>query len=343
MTHKLLTTTALIALLTSTAVADNHTILSTDLNADSATKTTIETDGTSVDATTDVDVNAQVGVEAEKSDTETDATMKAKEVVTDAATKPSNAVASSTKSMDKVAVSMSGEAVLASNLIGKKVYGSATTDAEVYGDVNDIVMDANGNAEWVIVGVGGFLGLGEKEVALSIEQIDWVDRDGERVVITNATKAELEAAANLDRDALVNNEEFKDNEFSWTDEGKKRIDDMKNWDWEHAQLKTVAYADVSAGTLLGARVTGPDREDVGEIGDVLLSSENEVTAYIVDVGGFLGLGEKPVALSTNRIHIYQNAEGDLSVRSDFTKEELENSQVYVEAEYKEDPEKFILQ
>lgn len=68
-----------------------------------------------------------------------------------------------------------------------------------------------------------------------------------------------------------------------------------DWNWEADDMEIVANAELSSEQLIGTRVYGPGLEDVGEISDVLLTQDGQVTAYIVDVGGFLGLGEKPVA------------------------------------------------
>ncbi|GLQ15938.1 PRC-barrel domain-containing protein [Maritalea porphyrae] len=335
MKKNLLTTTALFALLTSSAIADNNTV-STDLN--SSTQTDVEVSSDNTNASSNLDVETSVSSEVETPSIATDSNGDAKidnAVVTSSV---SAAMASSTETK----LTMSGQAVLASNLLGKKVYTSADADAKSVGDINDVVMDQNGNAEWVIVGVGGFLGMGEKEVALSIEQVDWVERDGERVVITNMTKAQLEAAAEFNRDALNDDDKYQPFQFSWTEEGKKRLDVLKSWDWEHSNMMQVAYEDLSADALIGTRVKDPNNDDIGEIGDVLLTEKGEVTAYIVDVGGFLGLGEKPVALSNSRIHIYQDADANLMVRSDFTKAELENSTTYDAEAYKADPDAYII-
>lgn len=48
--------------------------------------------------------------------------------------------------------------------------------------------------------------------------------------------------------------------------------------------------------LRGARVYGANNENVGDIRDILLERDGRVAALIVGVGGFLGIGEKSVAL-----------------------------------------------
>jgi sporulation protein YlmC with PRC-barrel domain len=58
----------------------------------------------------------------------------------------------------------------ASKLVGVNIYG---TDNAKIGDVNDVLLDQNGNAEAVVIGVGGFLGIGEKDVAVPFKAVEW--------------------------------------------------------------------------------------------------------------------------------------------------------------------------
>jgi hypothetical protein len=48
--------------------------------------------------------------------------------------------------------------------------------------------------------------------------------------------------------------------------------------------------------LRGTRVYGAKNENIGEINDVLISRSGQVAAVIIGVGGFLGIGEKDVAV-----------------------------------------------
>lgn len=52
---------------------------------------------------------------------------------------------------------------LTSQIVGRYVHSKS---GEKVGDVNDLVVDASGRVTGVVVGVGGFLGVGEKNVAL---------------------------------------------------------------------------------------------------------------------------------------------------------------------------------
>jgi len=59
-----------------------------------------------------------------------------------------------------------------SKLIGVDVYNEAN---EKLGDIAELIIGKNGNVEQVILGVGGFLGIGEKNVAVSFDKLKWVN------------------------------------------------------------------------------------------------------------------------------------------------------------------------
>jgi PRC-barrel domain protein len=59
----------------------------------------------------------------------------------------------------------------ASKLVGVHVHG--TDDARV-GDIREVLIDRGGGVEAVVIGVGGFLGIGEKDVAVPFKALDWV-------------------------------------------------------------------------------------------------------------------------------------------------------------------------
>jgi len=57
--------------------------------------------------------------------------------------------------------------------------GVYSADGESIGSVEDILMTADGQIVALSAEVGGFLGIGEREIVLDIDQLAW---DGERVV-----------------------------------------------------------------------------------------------------------------------------------------------------------------
>ncbi len=58
----------------------------------------------------------------------------------------------------------------ASKLMGVDIYGP---DNEKVGDVTEVLIDKSGRITGVTVGVGGFLGIGTKDVAVKFEEINW--------------------------------------------------------------------------------------------------------------------------------------------------------------------------
>ncbi|MCC0029336.1 MAG: PRC-barrel domain-containing protein [Brucellaceae bacterium] len=281
--------------------------------------------------------------------------------------------------------------ILASNLIGQSVYASASSDAERVGEVNDVLLSQNGNAEAVVIGVGGFLGIGEKDVAIDFERLSWVERDGDRWLTAELTKEELDQAPAFNRaDIMERHDQAADTTMKSgtdmaatdqpTDDAAAKQDmaatekpaddaavkqDMAESTTEDATSQEVAKADepvtdnertasvrdgmvavesgtISAENLLGARVYGTDNEDLGEVGDVLVTAEGDLDAYVIDVGGFLGLGEKPVALDGRDIEIMRDQSGFLYVYTDFTEEQLKNQPAYSEDAYETDRDGVVL-
>jgi sporulation protein YlmC with PRC-barrel domain len=83
--------------------------------------------------------------------------------------------------------------LLAEDLMGTGVFGP---DGEEVGQVEDLILGEQDKVTGVVVGVGGFLGIGKKEVALSWDQARFVENaeTGAKSIMISLTKAELEAA-----------------------------------------------------------------------------------------------------------------------------------------------------
>jgi sporulation protein YlmC with PRC-barrel domain len=313
-----------------------------------------------------------------------------------------------------------GDAALASNLIGETVYTSEAADAEQIGDINDLVVGDDGTIEAVVIGVGGFLGVGEKNVAVSFDKIRWTEgENGTQFVVFEASKESLQNAPEFkaeEETAMAPSEEAASSEepaMAPTDEtamapsagsaegesavivpeGEVSTDQSatapsadvtdesaetaaaeqptedsaetaaapaeepvdQSTETETAMAPTDQPADaaatdqppteglsvvesgsVSAEQLLGATVYSSDQQNIGEVGDVRLAAGGgEVDAMIVDVGGFLGIGEKPVAIGFEDLEIRKDQGDAFYVYTDFTREELEAAPGYDEATYDE--------
>jgi sporulation protein YlmC with PRC-barrel domain len=60
----------------------------------------------------------------------------------------------------------------ASKLIGLNVYNEGN---EKLGDINELIVDKQGNIKAVVIGVGGFLGMGEHDIAVSMDKLKFVE------------------------------------------------------------------------------------------------------------------------------------------------------------------------
>jgi sporulation protein YlmC with PRC-barrel domain len=81
---------------------------------------------------------------------------------------------------------------LATELIGASVVNA---NNETIGDVNDLVTDQGGKIIGVLLGAGGFLGIGEKDVAVRFEDLKIArDEDNDINIMTNLTKEQLASA-----------------------------------------------------------------------------------------------------------------------------------------------------
>jgi hypothetical protein len=78
------------------------------------------------------------------------------------------------------------------NLIGTKVGGP---DNATVGSVNDLLMEKNGNVLAAVIGVGGFLGIGSKNVAVPFKSLELTrDSDGTDKIAMRFSKEELQQA-----------------------------------------------------------------------------------------------------------------------------------------------------
>ncbi|MDH2328070.1 PRC-barrel domain-containing protein [Cereibacter sp. SYSU M97828] len=86
---------------------------------------------------------------------------------------------------------------------------------------------------------------------------------------------------------------------------------------------TLATGDKSAETFIGKRLyvsevevdanaemteVDQDWDDVGEISDLVIGEDGQVKAVLTDIGGFLGLGEKTVAISMDELAVIRDGD-----------------------------------
>lgn len=96
------------------------------------------------------------------------------------------------KPVDGQITMQSESTILAEDLLGAPVFNGGD---EKVGDISDLIISLDGGVEGVVIGVGGFLGMGQKDVAVQMAMLDVSETEsGAPRLVTTATKADLEAA-----------------------------------------------------------------------------------------------------------------------------------------------------
>lgn len=251
--------------------------------------------------------------------------------------------------------------VHASDLIGARLYASeAMVDADAYdgvqqdwndiGEVNDVIISRDGAVEAVLVDIGGFLGIGERQTAVDMSALRFVadsataDAEDDWFIVVNADRATLEAAPEwtmpmMDGAADQTAMEEPLAEIATTAETATPAEDVTMAETDTAATDrepmardgytAVTAADLTADGLLGANVYDVNDKDVGTISDLVMTDDGQVSAAIIDVGGFLGMGEKPVEIMIDNVDILRPTEGgDVRVYLSQTEEDLEAMPAY---------------
>lgn len=91
-----------------------------------------------------------------------------------------------------------------------------------------------------------------------------------------------------------------------------------------AQFLTAQAADdLSANQIIGHDVQTPNGDNVGDINNLILKQSGRVEAAIIGVGGFLGIGQKNVAVPFEKIQVSQDAQtGKMKLTTSLTKDDL---------------------
>uniref|UniRef100_UPI0026163B14 PRC-barrel domain-containing protein n=1 Tax=uncultured Jannaschia sp. TaxID=293347 RepID=UPI0026163B14 len=92
---------------------------------------------------------------------------------------------------------------------------------------------------------------------------------------------------------------------------------------EREGYTTAQVGEFEVESLTGSNLYGVNDDDIGEIGDLILSSDGQIEGVIVEMGGFLGLGQREVQVPYDRLSILTSETGDIRAYIDATEEELE--------------------
>lgn len=230
--------------------------------------------------------------------------------------------------------------IRASEFIGTRVYASEKDYSanetfktgedkhwDDIGEINDVILDKEGDVEAVIVGVGGFVGIGEKDVAIPMSGIEFV-RDSsvanEYKLIVNANKQVLTDAPEYDMRS-ENQAKVDDTDAAMKDEetASSVREPLTSPNVAVDGYTTAKAEELTAEMLTGTSVYGPKNQEMGEVEKVLLSNDGSVEQLVLDIGGFLGLGEHRIAVDPEEVNIVREDGGnDVRVYVDSNEEAL---------------------
>jgi sporulation protein YlmC with PRC-barrel domain len=248
------------------------------------------------------------------------------------------------------------QAADAKKLIGRNVKNG---DGDTIGEIKSVFISSEGTVDSVMVGVGGFLGVGEREVQLGWKDLQIAD-NGEKVTV-DMTKDQLKAMAPYSyKDTSWRGKVFSERGV-WTEEQRAAHDARTtadtaastNRDRAMADSKAMAdhkpavtatspatttappaaiattestgdfnaAGDMSANAVIGTKVRNENKDTVGAVQDLYLDGQGATKTVVVAVGGFLGIGAKDVAIKWTDLK--QSRDGkSLVLTTNLSKDEL---------------------
>lgn len=220
-------------------------------------------------------------------------------------------------------------------------YHGVQDDWDDIGTISDVLVSRDGQVEAVLVDAGGFLGKDAHEIAANMSAIQFVsdsstpDDDRDFLIVLTASHAMLAdapayhaSAAGANAGTSVNSatDTGSDGGFTMDVTSDAAVSDGDNS--PHAFMREgyefVAPEALTGSDLDGAAVYDLDDRNVGSISDLILDSDGDIKAIVVDLGGFLGIGTKPVLLEMSNVDILQTVDGnELRAYISLSKEEME--------------------
>jgi sporulation protein YlmC with PRC-barrel domain len=95
------------------------------------------------------------------------------------------------------------------------------------------------------------------------------------------------------------------------------------------QIMTQSEETILARDLIGQTVLTPDNAKIGTINDLLLTKDGKtVEGFVIGVGGFLGIGERNIALKIDQLKISPGADGSRKLVTDLKRDELANAPAF---------------
>ena len=99
---------------------------------------------------------------------------------------------------------------------------------------------------------------------------------------------------------------------------------------DHTNHVRLTEAELIPDIIEGATVYGPDDDNLGSVSHV--HGTGSASEIIIDVGGFLGIGTKPVALRASQLDFMRDEDGEVHAVTTFTEDQLKEMPEHQEPE-----------
>ena len=96
----------------------------------------------------------------------------------------------------------------------------------------------------------------------------------------------------------------------------------------HVTATQLQPGQIRATQMDGSTVYDAQNQKVGDVKDIILDRDGKVAAVVLDVGAFLGIGGKNVAISMSDLKITQDDNNKPRFTVDMTKDQLKSAQAY---------------
>lgn len=130
--------------------------------------------------------------------------------------------------------------------------------------------------------------------------------------------ADDEMDTETDDAEMATDEDMADDEAEMAETDEEEVPDV---------IPEQETSEMLGSSLMGASVNLAD-EEIGSVSDLIIDQDNKVRGVVVGVGGFLGIGEKRVALPVERLTIRATEPGEVEISTDMTREELEEKEAF---------------
>jgi sporulation protein YlmC with PRC-barrel domain len=215
-------------------------------------------------------------------------------------------------------------------LIGRTV---RNLQDETIGDVNSVILTRDGTVSAVIVGVGGFLGIGEREVAIPWQDLQ-IRNNGEDVR-TSLTKDAVRAlpeyryAEGQQRGTVITQPAQRTTPATAAADAAAQRPQPADRAAPQTTARTVGpVADsLSVNAIIGASVRDGRNESIGRVYDIIMDARGAPQTIVISVGGVMGMGGRRAAVPLSDVRFTRD--GDTVVlATSLTTEQLQQMPEY---------------